>query len=416
MKLRLFFALSVVLNGALVAAVFTPAKRMPVVREEAALVPAKADLPSSAPSPSNPSAPTRPFHWSDMVSDDLKTYRDNLRAAGCPELTVREIISAVINENFGGRRREILASAEDTYWDMVRSGELAKRQTLPQTGWAKALTALAVERERTLADVLGVETSGAERARQALREEHERKRQWLPADKRVQLAALEDSREEHLAEWAAALGSGGPTAGDQARLEQYQREFAEGQKALLTADEQEELKLRESDVADWAADLPGFSLSQEEWRSLTTLRLQLEQSQNDLATKTMSDDERQAQQIQLQQNFDAAAQQALSPDRFAQYQLANNEQYQALHNVTQRYGLPDSVAEQAAQTQQDAQNAAMQIRANSNLSPEDQQSALNIIQQQAQQALSQILGAKTFSTYQKYGGDWLNSLNQLAAK
>jgi hypothetical protein len=115
--------------------------------------------------------------------------------------------------------------------------------------------------------------------------------------------------------------------------------------------------------------------------------------------------------LNCRRSFDAAAQQALSPDRFAQYQLANNEQYQALHNVTQRYGLPDSVATQAVEAQQNAQNAAAQIRANSNMSPEDQQSALDLNQQQAQRALSQILGEKTFATYVINGGDWLNSLN-----
>jgi hypothetical protein len=414
MKLRLILILSVALNAALVVAIFAPSKRVQVVRREAAPVLAQADLPS--PAPANPSAPARPFRWSEMVSDDLKMYRDNLRGAGCPELTVREIMTAVINEQFGARRHEILATAEDTYWDMVKRGDLMKRQTLPQTGWAKALTALVAEREQTLADVLGAETSGVEQKRQAQREEHERDRQWLAANKRAQLASLEASRDQHVAEWAAALGSRPGTAEEQARLEQYQQEFEDGKKALLTADEQQELKLRESDVADWAANLPGFSPSEDEWRSLTALRLQLEQAQNDLAAKSMSDDQKQAQQTQLQANFDAAAQKALSPDRFAQYQLANNEQYQALRNVTQRYGLPDSVAAQAAAAQQNAQNAAAEIRANSNLSPEDQQSALNLNQHQSQQALSQILGDKTFATYEEYSGDGLSSLNQLTPK
>jgi hypothetical protein len=411
MRLRLILILSVALNATLVVAIFVPSKRVPVVRRETAPVLAQADLPS--PARTDPSAPARPFRWSEMVSDDLKMYRDNLRSAGCPELTVREIITAVINEQFGARRHEILATAEDTYWDMVKRGDLMKRQTLPQTGWAKALTALAAEREQTLADVLGAESSGAEQKRQAQREEHERERQWLPANKRAQFASLEDSRDRHVAEWAAALGSRPATAEEQTRLEQYQQEFEDGKKALLTPDELEELKLRESDVADWAANLQGFAPSEQEWRSLTALRLRLEQAQNDLAAKSMSDDEKQVQQTQLQANFNAAAQQALSPDRFAQYQLANNEQYQAVRNVTQRYGLPDSLAFQAAEAQQSAQNAATQIRANSNLSPEDQQSALNLNQQHALQTLSQILGAKTFSTYEKYSGDWLNSLSEL---
>ncbi len=416
MKLRLIFALSVALNAALVAAIFAPDKKMPVVRHEPAVVATQPELPSALPSNLSGPAPWPPFHWNEMVSDDLKTYRENLRAVGCPEPTVREIMQAIINEKFGARRREILATAEDSYWDMVRRGDLAKRQALPQTGWAKALTALAAEREQTLVDVLGEETSVAEQKRQAQREQRERSREWLPVDKRAQLASLEDSRDQHFAEWAAAFGSRVPTVEGQARLEQLQQESADARKALLTPEEQEELQLRESDVADWAANLPGFSPSEDEWRSLTTLRFQLEQAQNDLAAGTISEDEKQAQQAQLQVNFDAAAQQALSPDRFAQYQLANNEQYQALHNVTQRYGLPDSVAAQALQARQDAQNMATQISANSDLSPENQQAALNLNQQQARQALSQILGDETFSTYEKYGGDWLNSLNQVPAK
>jgi hypothetical protein len=410
MKLRLILIFSVALNAALVVAILGPSKSVPVVRREAAPVLAQADLPS--PAPANPSAPARPFRWSEMVSDDLKSYRDNLRGAGCPELTVREIMTAVINEQFGARRHKILATAEDSYWDVVKRGDLMKRQTLPQTGWAKALTALAAEREETLADALGAEGSGAELKRQAMREERERDRQWLPANKRAQLASLEASRDQHVAEWTAALGSRAATAEEQARLEQYQQEFEDGKKALLTADEQEELKLRESDVADWAANLPGFAPSEEEWRSLTALRLELEQAQNDLGAKAMDDDEKQAQQTQLQAKFDAAAQQALSPDRFAQYQLANNEQYQSVRNVTLRYGLPESVAVQAADTQQSAQNAAAQIRANSNLSAEEEQSALDSIRQHTQQSLSQILGDKIFATYEKYSGDWLDSLNQ----
>lgn len=416
MKLRLIFALSVALNAALAVAIFVPAKKIPVDRHQLATAPAQSDLTSaSLPDPSAP-AQWPPFRWRDLVSDDLKIYRDKLRAVGCPELTVREIMQAVINQEFRARRREILAGAEDTYWDMVRRGDLGKRQTLPQTGWAKALIALAAERQQTLTDVLGEGTSSAEQKRLAQREQRERNRQWLPADKRAQLASLEDSRDQHLAEWAAALGSHAPTAEERQKLEQYQQEFTDAKKALLTPEEQQELQLRESDVAEWAANIPGFSPSEDEWRSLTALRLQLEQAQNDLAARSMSDDDRQAQQTQLQANFEAAAQQALSPDRFADYQLANNKQYQALRNVTQRYGLPDGMATQALQAQRNAQNAAMQISANSNLSPEGQQSALNLNQQQARQALSQILGDQTFSTYEKYGGDWLNSLNQLPGK
>jgi hypothetical protein len=166
-------------------------------------------------------------------------------------------------------------------------------------------------------------------------------------------------------------------------------------------------------VANWAASLPGgFNPTEDEWRSLTPLRSQFEASQSALADPDLTDEQRAAQQDELQSNFVNSVQEALGPDRFAQYQLANDDQYQALHNVTQRYGLPDNVVARGLNVQQTAQAVADQVRASSNLSPEDQQAALNAIQQETEQTLSQILGVKVLSTYKEYGGDWLTGLSQ----
>jgi hypothetical protein len=55
---------------------------------------------------------------------------------------------------------------------------------------------------------------------------------------------------------------------------------------------------------------------------------------------------------------------------------------------------------------------ADQVRASSNLSSESQQSTLNAIRSETEQTLSQLLGPGVFSTYQEYGGDWAEGLNQ----
>jgi hypothetical protein len=171
-----------------------------------------------------------------------------------------------------------------------------------------------------------------------------------------------------------------------------------------------ELQLRQSDYANWAASLPGFNPSQEQWRSLTELRSQYEASASALTNADLT--ENQSGQEQLQEDFDGAVKGALDPDSFAQYQLATNDQYQAFQSVTDRYGLPDSVAAQALGVQQAAQAQADQIRGNPNLSPDDQQAALTALQQQTEQNLGQILGVNVLSTYKEYGGDWLTGLSQ----
>ncbi len=413
MKTRLIIGFSLALNVALAAAIFLSAKKSPSPdHAPMATTPVPVVNPQSPPPADGSLPPGLPFRWSQIASKDLKIYRDHLRTIGCPELTVREIMRAVINELFGPRRQSILASFQGQYWDMVLHGDLVRRQGLPQTQYGQALSLLVAERQQLITDVLGQDVLPAEFERERLAN-LEQKRSWLSPEKRAKLMALEAKHQQQLAEWAESLGSrvnGMPTAEDQERLQKWQQEFDESEQQLLTPKELDELNLRESDVADWAGSRPGFNPTEDEWRLLTGLRSQYEESQRTLTNPDLTDEERMAQQNEAQANFDNAVKAALDPDRLAQYQLANNDQYQALHNVTQRYGLPDSVAAQSLNVQQTAQTQAAQVRANPDLSPEARQAALNAIQQETEQTLSQILGPKVLSSYKEYGGDWIAGL------
>ena len=416
MKTWPVIACSLLLNVVLAAAiVLSLRKTLPPPPVAVAVAPASSTI-SALPLAENSPATGLPFQWSQVASPDLKLYRDNLRGIGCPELTVREIIRAVINEDFRMRRRNILDAFQDHYWGMVLRGELVKRQLLPQTDWGQALTSLAAERDQLISDVLGPDALTTEAARQAQQADWEQKFAWLSPAKRARMIELQEQYQQQLADWAASLGSrpdGAPTPEDEAARQKLQQDFEAAEQQVLTPQEQAELQLRESDVANWAADLPGFNPTEDEWRSLTQLRSQFEASQSALADPNLTDAQRAAQQSDLQSNFLNSVQATLGPDRFAQYQLANNDQYQALHNVTQRYGLPDSVAAQGLNVQQTAQAAADQVRANPSLSPQDQQAALNAIQSETEKTLGQILGTGVLSTYKEYGGDWITGLGQL---
>jgi hypothetical protein len=407
MKICPFIASSLLLNAALAAAIVLAVKKLPSpLPPEAVATSIQENVPQPMPAAEDTPGTGRTFQWSQITSDDFKIYRDNLRAMGCPEATVREIIRAVINEDCLLQRRVILNSFQDHYWDLVMRQEMHKRQSLPKTEWGLSLTSLASKRQQLIADVLGPDALSTEVERQARRTDWERSLSWLSPGKRGQLIELEEKYWQQLDQASIS--------GNEASLQKSQQEFEEAEKQLLTTEEMAELNLRGSDVAGWAASLQGFNPSEDEWRTLTDLRAQFEASQAALANANLSDEQIAAQQNELQSNFDNAIQGTLSPDRFAQYQLANNDQYQALHAVTQRYGLPDSVVQQGLSVQQTALASAEQVRANSTLSPADQQAALTAIQQETQQTLGQILGANVLSTYQEYGGDWLTGLGQIS--
>lgn len=54
-----------------------------------------------------PKMEPRTLRWSDLVSSDNQTYAGNLRAIGCPENTIREILTAAIARVYDGKRQEI---------------------------------------------------------------------------------------------------------------------------------------------------------------------------------------------------------------------------------------------------------------------------------------------------------------------
>jgi len=57
-----------------------------------------------------------PFNWRQVESPDYKEYLANLRAIGCPEKTIKEIIVADVNDLFSARRAAITQTNRFEYW------------------------------------------------------------------------------------------------------------------------------------------------------------------------------------------------------------------------------------------------------------------------------------------------------------
>ena len=60
-----------------------------------------------------PAIPPDPFQWSTLESADYPTYMANLRNVGCPEITIRDIISADIAALYAQKRAALAAQKLD---------------------------------------------------------------------------------------------------------------------------------------------------------------------------------------------------------------------------------------------------------------------------------------------------------------
>jgi len=113
--MKLALRLSILLNCCLVAVLVLMAlnERAPSCR----LLPAAAsDAKQEATDEAGPQAATtapvagpRPFHWSQLESSDYRTYIANLRGIGCPEQTLRDIITADVGSLFALKRGRLEA-------------------------------------------------------------------------------------------------------------------------------------------------------------------------------------------------------------------------------------------------------------------------------------------------------------------
>jgi len=102
MNLKSILVISIGLNVVCLILLLRPSRPVQSTEPNTVQVPAQEKMePSPAePEPALPSVrvssgPVAPsFHWSQLESTDYATYIANLRAAGCPEQTIRDIISA----------------------------------------------------------------------------------------------------------------------------------------------------------------------------------------------------------------------------------------------------------------------------------------------------------------------------------
>jgi len=100
-----------------------------------------------------------PFQWSQLYSSDYHIYVKNLRATGCPEPTVRAIVSADVDsvyQLFANQVEKKLSALEGDSWSK-QVGALSS-----ESAWRAALQKIPAEESAKIADLLGLKPAPQE--------------------------------------------------------------------------------------------------------------------------------------------------------------------------------------------------------------------------------------------------------------
>lgn len=364
--------------------------------------------PAPAPAASPTNAPS--FHWSALESADYAVYAANLRAVGCPERTLRDILLPDIEKFYEEREHKMREPAEDTFWQTSDQRDALQRQ---REAKARALT---LEKRALIQRLLGAELSY-----QALKELRTDNMTsgivdlllgFLEVAKSDQLFTVHKLREEDARDFLTAvegilLDEEIPQL--QAVRDRYERELG----AALRADEFEELRLRLAVIGgeQKLSRRAGVNVTGAELREIYRLYTDT----HDVFAKTLNL-EGEIYPEGMQEKGDAAFQELLrrflGPERFADAERAQDGLFRELFESTENRGVSKAALVQAYEARRAAAAQAAQILGDAQLSADERALLLAALRAQTTQALARSLGPVGFDAYMKTHGQQLtNSLS-----
>lgn len=352
----------------------------------------------------------RPLSWGALESTNYTVYIQNLLAFGCPEETVRDIILTDLARVHARRRAAIRAQAPPArYWETADvSGGPPPLPPLLQ----RQLRALEQEMEELTRSLLGVGFRSELVKYWGEDESTAVQLSFLPAEKQHAVQALRDkyaALEEDIYNRARGL----LLDEDSAQLRQLARAREAELAQMLTPEEFEAYQLRNSDTAhNLRSQMAGFQPTETEFREIFRLQKAFDDRFSPLpeTADAAAQDQRARAEFQAQEALDREIARVLGPERFLEYQRAQEPDYRGLVQLAERFNLSRDVANHVFEMKTAAERQKAQIESNASLSEDQRGQMIAAIARATERNVASAMGEDVFRAYQRAGGQWLGEL------
>jgi hypothetical protein len=349
-----------------------------------------------------PSVPAKVFDWRTVESTDYRAYIANLRAIGCPEETIRDIIRADVNKLFESRGRTQRAGTNRfEYW---RPGNAVTNLVNPE--FLKQQQELALEKKALLKELLGTEVADKPDLSGGM-PVFEQVMDFLPPEKWNQTLEVELLYAGRLASGVRDLLNGD--------FNTMKRSLAEKDALLsqmLTPEEKFEYDARLSYTAVSLQNRLGeFTPTEQEFRELVRLQKQYDDNYGPLSLAASGRDVSQERAL-AQKELETQTRTLFGDERYQEYQHEQTWARSNLRNVAQEYGIPKQTAFQVFDITDVANQQADAIRAEAMISQSQKQAALDAVRNQTESAVAGLIGQPALQAYMKRSGT-IKNLNRL---
>jgi hypothetical protein len=404
MKTR-FVVILLLLNVAALAAGFVYCSQYWGAQTEQDLDAAQAELAAwqaraAAPEPVAPAQPTlvyqtNDFHWSQLESTDYRQYIANLRAIGCPESTIKDIILTDVMRLYAQRRGQFYHNGRAfNYWETNDKRKLKQAQIEERD---RQLAAIDKELPAVLRELLGVNYERELNKYFVDADEDDSRLAFLSEDKRVQVLSLRDQFEGKREGILDGAQDGKLAASEIEQLRQIDQLQDEALAQVLGPQEVELYELSTSPTADrLRRQLIGFNPTEEEFHTLFSKQKTIDDAYEfeDTSDATVS-----AAKASDEAAMMAAFKGNLAGDRVAQFDRSQDPEYQNLTLLSARYDLPADASETLLEMRQAAEEEKEKLLSNKDIPPERVEAALEAIQAETEKTARATLGEQAFAQY-----------------
>jgi hypothetical protein len=385
-----------VANLVLVAAVAYLLKSRPPAADHA-----EARVPSGEPrviiraNPPKTVTVTNDFRWTQLESEDYRTYIARLRAVGCPEATIRDIIIADLDKLLAPRVQSVYGRKKEVQYWHSEEEELANN--FDHRDWARAEREIDREKRDVILELLGVDLVRERLKQQGHQDYYERRLGFLPEEKQTALRLLlERYAEQEESVRFREDDAAAPPEDLKTRLRELQVLRQAELAKLLSPDELKQYELWMSPTANavrYAAY--GMNATEDEFLRLYELRKAFDEKwrPEDL---DLSDDAMVADYDRAKLALNAQVAAALGEERYALYLRGEDPDYHKLNAVASRSKVPREKADEVFEFKQTLLQAREKLRNNPVLTPAQKELALREMAAETEHAVRGILGEKAY--------------------
>jgi hypothetical protein len=338
--------------------------------------------------------------WHAIESEDYKKYIANLRAIGCPEETIRDIIILDLNKQYIDRRRAAFPRKPFVYWDT--SNALRGGRNTEEREREQSLLALDQEKRKLVRELLGVDLT-EELAKYHMsnsRADLENMWTYLVPEKREAVRLLQSRYDEQVRLIRAKADPDGRLSPElqQQLKEAKARNEADLAQALAPA-ELEQYQLRMSGTAsNLRLALSAFEPTEDEYQRLFPLRKAYDEIFSD-PTFDRNDPEQLKVRTEAYAQMEEKMRGVLNPERYADYLRSRDKDYADAYQFVKLWELPKEMTIRLYEIKTKVDAQTREVTASTTLDAATRQEMLASIKTQGQTALKTALGERAYQGY-----------------